>query len=394
MDMKAVNRGRYLCGNKAELTNPKGYVFRRNTTNVYSRALNADPPINTSNFCPNNNSSVSTPKPKPNPRENVVCKYWMSGHCARGDNCWYSHSWSRGDGFAMLAKLEGHNKAIQGVALPSGSDKLYSGSSDGTARIWDCNTGQCVHITKLGDEVGSLITEAPWVFIGMKNVVKALNILTADEFSLKGPVGQVYAMVVASDMLFAGAQNGAIIAWRGSEANSFQAAASLDGHTGAVLCLTVGDKKLFSGSVDQTIRVWDIDTLHCIKTLNGHSDAVMSLLHCNGCLFSCSLDCTIKVWFATEGHNWEVIYTHNEENGVLTLCGMNDAETKPVLFCSCNDNTVRLYELPSFGERGRLFSKGEVRVIERGPNGLFFTGDATGSLTVWNWMQKPQGRAS
>ncbi|KAK6259210.1 hypothetical protein SCA6_013684, partial [Theobroma cacao] len=26
---------------------------------------------------------------------------------------------------------------------------------------------------------------------------------------------------------------------------------------------------------------------------------------------------------------------------------MNDAETKPVLFCSCNDNTVRLYDLPS-----------------------------------------------
>ena len=60
--------------------------------------------------------------------------------------------------------------------------------------------------------------------------------------------------------------------------------------------------------------MWDTDTLHCIKTLNGHADAVMSLLHCNGCLFSCSLDCTIKVWFATEGQNWEVIYTHNEEN--------------------------------------------------------------------------------
>ncbi|XVF58489.1 hypothetical protein PTKIN_Ptkin07bG0070100 [Pterospermum kingtungense] len=375
MDVKARN----LAGNRGGFTKPKWNVFHRNT----------DPPKKSSNFCPKNNSS-------PKIRENGVCKYWMSGRCARGDKCRYSHSWSRGDGsFAMITKLQGHTKAIRGIALPSGSDKLYSGSSDGTARIWDCNTGQCAHLANLGSEVGSLITEGHWVFIGMKNVVKALNTQTENEFSLKGPVGQVYAMVVAGDMLYAGAQNGAIFAWRGSVgANTFLEAGLLEGHTGAVLCLTVGDKKLFSGSVDQTIRMWDIDTLHCIQTLNGHADAVMSLVHWNGHLFSCSLDCTIKVWFATEGQNWEVIHTHKEEKGVLTLCGMIDAETKPVLFCSCNDDTVRLYELPLFKERGRLFSEREVRAIERGPNGLFFTGDATGSLTVWTWLQETQGRDS
>ncbi|EOX93783.1 Transducin/WD40 repeat-like superfamily protein [Theobroma cacao] len=70
-------------------------------------------------------------------------------------------------------------------------------------------------------------------------------------------------------------------------------------------------------------------------------------------------------------------------HGVLALCGMNDAETRPVLLCSCNDNTVRLYDMPSFTERGRLFSKQEVRVIQRGPFPLSFTGGGSGSLTVW-----------
>ncbi|WRX07852.1 Bulb-type lectin domain - like 1 [Theobroma cacao] len=41
---------------------------------------------------------------------------------------------------------------------------------------------------------------------------------------------------------------------------------------------------------------------------------------------------------------------------------MNDADTKPVMLCSCNDNTFHLYDLPSFTERGRLFSKQEVVV--------------------------------
>ncbi|KAF2302967.1 hypothetical protein GH714_012102 [Hevea brasiliensis] len=35
--------------------------------------------------------------------------------------------------------------------------------------------------------------------------------------------------------------------------------------------------------------------------------------------------------------------------GAIALCGMHDAEAeaKPILFCSCNDNTVYLYDLPS-----------------------------------------------
>ncbi|MBA0724826.1 hypothetical protein Golax_021485 [Gossypium laxum] len=237
--MDVHGRERKLAGNNGEFSYSKANdIFLRNPN-------------------PPHNSSLSTLK---SPDHNKLCKYWMSGHCHRGDKCWYLHSRSRGDGFTMLAKLEGHKKTIRGIALPSGHDKLYSGSSDGTARIWDGHTGKCLHFTNLGDEAGSLITEGAWVFIGMKNAVKALNIHSDLELNLKGPVGQVYAMILA---------------------------ASLEGHNGAVSCLAVGDKMLFSGSLDKTIR------------------------------------------------------------GVLTLCGMNDAETKPVLFCSCNDDSVRLYDLPS-----------------------------------------------
>ncbi|KAK8637181.1 hypothetical protein V6N13_064607 [Hibiscus sabdariffa] len=176
----------------------------------------------------------------------------------------------------------------------------------------------------------------------MKNLVKALNIHSEVEFNLKGPIGQVFAMTVVRDMLVAGAQNGCITTWRAScETNYFQPAASLE-------------------PTLELSHVWDMDTFRCIETLNGHAAAVTSLVHCNGYLFSCSLDCTIKVWSAPEGRNWEVVYTHNVGSGALKLCGMNDAETEAVLFCSCNDNTVRLYELPSFSERRRIFSKREV----------------------------------
>ncbi|MBA0570317.1 hypothetical protein Golob_003993, partial [Gossypium lobatum] len=230
IDVNALRKGRNFPGNKGRLSNSKD--------NVFCRALTVDPPKKSADFCPEK-SSVSTLKA----RQNTVRKCWMSGHFYKGDKCWYSHYWSRGDGFAMLAKLEGHKKlfflrsfdfgAIKGISLPSGHDKLYSGSSDGTARIWDGHTGKCLHFIDLGDEAGSLITEGSWCSL-------ALNIHSALELNLKGPVGQVSAMIVAGDMLIATAQNCGIIAWRAScETDSFQLAASMEGHNGAVSCLAV-----------------------------------------------------------------------------------------------------------------------------------------------------------
>ena len=36
---------------------------------------------------------------------------------------------------------------ISGIALPSGSDKLYTGSKDETVRVWDCQSGQVGSLT-------------------------------------------------------------------------------------------------------------------------------------------------------------------------------------------------------------------------------------------------------
>lgn len=239
----------------------------------------------------------------------------------------------------------------------------------------------------MGGEVGCMISEGPWIFIGVPNAVKAWNMQTATDLSLDGPIGQVYSLVVGNELLFAGTQDGRILAWKFiAVGNCFEPAASLVGHQLSVVSLVVGAVRLYSGSMDHMIRVWDLATLQCIQTLTDHTSVVMSVLCWDQFLLSCSLDKTIKVWVATESGNLEVTYTHNEEHGVLSLFGMLDAQAKPILLCSCNDNSVRLYDLPSFSERGKIFSKEEVRAMQVGPGGLFFTGDATGEVKVWNWL--------
>ena len=51
-------------------------------------------------------------------------------------------------------------------------------------------------------------------------------------------------------------QNGTIYAWKPSkETNAFELATTLGGHNCAVFSLTVGGGRLYSGSLDNTIRV-------------------------------------------------------------------------------------------------------------------------------------------
>ncbi|KAE8076587.1 hypothetical protein FH972_015225 [Carpinus fangiana] len=317
-----------------------------------------------------------------------VCQSWVHGNCIDGDKCQSLHSWFHADGLSILARLQGHTKTVTGIALPEKNNKLYTGSSDRTVRIWDCHTGQCARVVELGADIGSMISEAVWVFIGMPNVVKALNTESGAEYNLNGPIGQVYAMATTNDiMLFAGGQDGVILAWKcTTETNPpFQPVASLKGHTSDVVSLTVGCEWLYSGSKDHTIRVWDHKTLECVMTLDGHADTVTSLICWEDYLLSGSLDRTIKAWALNEGGHLEAIYTHVEEHGVVAFWGMKDENGKPTLYCSCNNNYVQLYEMPSFVDGGRLFAKQEVKVILHGPKGLglFFTGDQTGLVTAW-----------
>nr|POF00523.1 isoform 2 of zinc finger ccch domain-containing protein 17 [Quercus suber] len=148
--------------------------------------------------------------------------------------------------------------AVNGIALPLRCNKLCSGSSDGTIRLWDCHTGQCANVINLGSEVGSVCGEGPWLFVGLPNVVKVWNTESGAEYNLNGPVGQVNALESVNDLLFAGVEDGVILAWKGTcESNlTFQLAATLKGHTHGITSLVVGGgNRLYSGSKDHTIRL-------------------------------------------------------------------------------------------------------------------------------------------
>lgn len=58
--------------------------------------------------------------------------------------------------------------------------------------------------------------------------------------------------------------------------------------------LATSDNKLFSGSYDGTVKVWDVVTLECLKTLAGHTGPVRTLVSSGGHMFSGSYDKTVR----------------------------------------------------------------------------------------------------
>jgi WD40 repeat protein len=126
--------------------------------------------------------------------------------------------------------------------------------------------------------------------------------------------------------------------------------ASLSGHNDFVQTLTVFGSRLYSGSADNTIKVWDLSEdplpVFSLGTLYGHNNEVVCLLAKQGRLFSGSKDHTVKVWDISSeslpsypiatlvGHSFSVyaLAIDGEEGGGRTR-----------LFTGSGDKTIKVW---------------------------------------------------
>ena len=84
------------------------------------------------------------------------------------------------------------------------------------------------------------------------------------------------------------------------------------------MAVTSDGRDLVSGSGDNTLRVWDLETAQTTKTLHGHIDSVntVAVTPDGRRLVSGSWDHTLRVWDLKDGKE-RVIFT---VDGVVTTC--------------------------------------------------------------------------
>ena len=111
--------------------------------------------------------------------------------------------------------------------------------------------------------------------------------------TMKGHTHNVTCLTLHENKLYSGSFDKTIRIWN---TETLEEIATLRGHTDTVICLTLRENKLYSGSGDKTIRIWNTETHEEIATLRGHTCWVICLTICENKLYSGGADTTIRGW--------------------------------------------------------------------------------------------------
>ena len=161
--------------------------------------------------------------------------------------------------------------------------------------------------------------------------------------------------------------------------------ATLEGHTDKVwsVAFSPDGKTLASGSWDQTVRIWNVDTEELLHILPGHTSDVMSVAFSldGSTLVSASWDRTIRLWNPRNGQHIRTLTKH--EGGVQSVAFSPDGQT---LASGSADQTVRLWDTTTWELKRTL--RGHTHVVDSvafSPEGnMLASGSRDKTIRLWN----------
>jgi WD40 repeat protein len=159
----------------------------------------------------------------------------------------------------------------------------------------------------------------------------------------------------------------------------------LAGHSDRVsaVAVTPDAKCAVSGSCDQTLKVWDLESGKELQTLAGHSDSVaaVAVTPDGKRAVSASRDQTLKVWELESGKELQTLAGHS--GGVNGVAVTPDGKRA---VSASRDQTLKVWDLESGKELRTLAShSGEVNAVAVTPDGKgAVSAFHDGTLKVWD----------
>jgi len=238
-----------------------------------------------------------------------------------------------------VASYDGHNGNVTAVGFEKNNTWMFSGSEDGTVRLWDLRApGPQREFEHKGAAVNTVVlhpTNQQELISGDQNGNIRVWDLTANACSceLVPEVGTpVRSLSIAPDgsLVVAANNSGTCYVWRsvrGTQLTThFEPLHKLKAHTSYILkCLLSPDvRQLATASADRTVKLWNLDGFTLDRTLTGHQrwvwDTVFSVDAAY--LVTASSDCTARLWDLSTG---EAIRIYSGHHKACVTCALNDS---------------------------------------------------------------------
>jgi len=119
---------------------------------------------------------------------------------------------------------------------------------------------------------------------------------------LQDHAGAINCMTVSEDgsILATGSDDNTIRLWT-AKAPRCDCIGILAGHKNYITCIVIEEIYVISGSVDTTLRKWDMATCVCVAVFTGHEERINRLISTGDFVFSSSTDSTIRCWDIDDG---------------------------------------------------------------------------------------------
>ncbi|PSR90084.1 F-box/WD-40 repeat-containing protein [Actinidia chinensis var. chinensis] len=211
-----------------------------------------------------------------------------------------------------IDNLYGHTEAVRTVFLLASKKLIFTSGYESIVRMWDMEEGLAIASSR--------------------------------------PLGcTIRAVAADTKLLIAGGTDGFIHGWRAKEGLSYlfdlkgsqnqNTEFRLWEHEGPITCLALDLNRIYSGSWDMTVRVWDRSLLKCLKVLR-HSDWVWSLVPHDTTVASVS-GSDVYVWDSDNGS--QIAFVSNVHVG--DIYSLARSHTGKLLFTGGEDGAIHMFEI-------------------------------------------------
>jgi WD40 repeat protein/serine/threonine protein kinase len=219
-----------------------------------------------------------------------------------------------------------------------------------------------------------------------KGLVKSFD-FSFQKRLLSGHRDKVRSVAITTDSRYAvsGSEDHTLRVW---EIETGHCVRTLEGHTEGVnlVAITPDGRYVVSGSYNEPLRVWELSSGRCVRTLAGHTDLVRSVaLTPDGrFVMSGNQDHTLRVWELETGHCVRNLEGHT--GGVNSVALTPDG--RYMVSGSYNDESLRVWELSS-GRCVRTLDghTSGVSSVAFTPDGRYaVSGSKDKTLRVWDLL--------